>query len=68
MEIPKPQITEYKLEEEVIENTFNYLIQDCARLGIKLNPVMGFVYLPNQEDTKNFKEVCRSIINSLKIT
>lgn len=47
------------------EVAFGSLLRAAANLGLPLDPVMGLMYLPQQETTVKFQEACRAVIDSL---
>jgi hypothetical protein len=48
------------------EVAFASLTKEASKLGLKLDPVMGFVYLPDQAVCQHFKEACKAVVESLR--
>lgn len=64
--IPKPEMTDYQRVEIATENAFNALVDEAVKIGLPVVKPMGLMYLPTQELTRQFQEVCRAILESLK--
>lgn len=63
--VPKPQMTEYSAINFATEVAFNSLVASAGK-HVDLNPVMGLMYLPDQDLTRQFQEACRAVIAALK--
>ena len=66
VEVPKPEMTDYERYQFATEVAFNALLSQAKKMGLRLLPVMGLMYLPSQEDTRKFQEACKAILDSLK--
>lgn len=49
------------------EIAFNNLINQAKSMGLEVEPVMGLMYLPSQEDARNFQVACKNILKSLGV-
>lgn len=69
VEIPdRPPMTEYSKVNIATEEAFTFLLTQAKSLGLSLNPVMGLMYMPKQETTRQFQEACRAVIHELLVT
>ena len=59
-----PDETPYEKDSVAIEIAFGALVSE--KNGLNLNPVMGLMYLPTQELTRNFQQACQAILDSLR--
>lgn len=62
----KPEMTDAAKTDFATEVAFGSLIAEARKLGLSLGPVMGLLYLPSQELTRQFQNACRAVIASLK--
>lgn len=62
-----PEMSDESKVQFAAEIAFNSLIFQAKKLGLSVGPVMGLVYLPNQQDTADFQDVCSRILKSLAI-
>lgn len=67
MKIDVPQVTktDYLRAEEATDNAFSALLTEAKARGLTVAPVMGLMYLPTQDLTRNFQEACRAILMAL---
>jgi hypothetical protein len=63
--VPKPQQTDYLKTEEATEQAFITLITAATKMGLKITPPMGLMYLPDQAVTRQFQDACRAVLASL---
>jgi hypothetical protein len=49
------------------ECAFTELLRAAIKRGMKLEPAMGLMYLPDQAVTRQFQEACRAVIQSLAV-
>lgn len=60
-------MTDYAKIQFATEVAFSSLIDQGKKLGLPLNPVMGLMYLPSQEVTRQFIDACRAVLASITI-
>lgn len=58
-------MTDYGKAQVATENAFGTLIKVAREMGLDVSPVMGLMYLPSQELTRNFQEACKAILLAL---
>jgi hypothetical protein len=66
IKVPHVELDEYSKTNFATETAFNELINESRKLGLPLDPVMGLMYLPSQEVTRQFQEACRAVLSLLK--
>lgn len=64
--VPDPPADEYAAKNTATEFAFNELMRQAKASGLPIGPVMGLMYLPTQELTRNFQTACRAILDALK--
>ena len=65
IEVPKPEMTDYGRAQIATENAFGALVSTARKMGLDVSPVMGLMYLPTQEMTRDFQQACRTILLAL---
>ena len=65
IEVPQPEMTDYSKVNFATEVAFNALLKEAKTLGLQVAPVMGLMYLPTQELTRQFQDACRAILLAL---
>lgn len=51
---------------DATEVAFGALVQAAKLRGIPVGPVMGLMYLPTADLTRQFQEACRAVLDALK--
>lgn len=70
-EVPVPPLppsalrSSYAKASFVTELAFNTLITEAIRSGLPITRPMGLMYLPEQSQTREFQEACRTILRAL---
>jgi hypothetical protein len=70
MEIPVPPPgppTHSELIDIATEDCFVELVNRAKLLGIRLNPTLGLVYLPDEKVIAEFRQACRAVIEALQV-
>lgn len=62
---PMPPMTDYEKIQIATENAFGVLIAEAKRLGLPVEPVMGLMYLPDQDVTRTFQTACQTVLDLL---
>jgi hypothetical protein len=62
VDVPKPEMTDYGRAQITIEVAFGALLKQAKESGLKITPVMGLEYLPEQDLAEPFKRACRAIL------
>lgn len=62
---PEPEKTDYGRTQYATEVAFGSLISAAKSSGLDLQPVMGLMYLPSQELTRQFQVACQDILLAL---
>ena len=60
--IPKVTVMDYEIVQFATEAAFMALLKRADYCGLKVQPVTGLMYLPNQEVTEAFIEACKNIL------
>jgi len=63
--MPEPKMSDYERANFATEVAFNVLTKQAKTLGLPMLSVMGLLYLPTQELTRNFQEACHAILLAL---
>lgn len=66
IEVPAPVMTDEAKLNFATECAFTALVINAKHPGLPLKSVLGLMYLPSQDLTRQFQEVCRAIIASLE--
>lgn len=61
------KMTPNAMKEFATEVAFNALVAEAKKLGLNLAPVAGLMYLPSQQVTEQFKEVCVAVLDSISV-
>ncbi len=65
IKVPKAEMTDLGRANFATECAFAKLLEEATHLGMKLSPVMGLMYLPDQATTRQFQEACRAVLEAL---
>ncbi len=57
--------TDYGRGQIATEEAFNELVKQAKALGLDVSAVMGLVYLPTEQLTRDFQQACRAILLAL---
>jgi hypothetical protein len=63
--VPEPVMTDDQRISIATELAFDSLLHSARRSGLSIGPVMGLMYLPSQEATRQFQEACRAVLSLL---
>jgi hypothetical protein len=66
-----PEMTpmeDYAKVQFATEVAFGQLLAEAKKLGLPLNPVMGLMYMPTQDVTRQWQEACRAVLDALDPT
>lgn len=67
IEVPKVTMTNYGKIQFATEVCFTSLIDSAKKLGLKVDPVLGLMYMPKQETTREFQLACRKVLSDLGV-
>jgi hypothetical protein len=65
VQVAKPEQTDQGRANYATEVAFAALLKTAAQAGLKLDPVMGLMYLPDEAVTTQFQSACRAVLASL---
>lgn len=65
--VPEPKMDDYGKVQFATEVAFGSLISEANKLGLPVQPVMGLMYMPTQEVTRQWQEACRAVLAALGV-
>ena len=65
--VPRPEMTDYAKVQIATEVAFGALLSEAKKQGLPVLSVMGLMYMPTQEVTRQWREACRAVLGALGV-
>jgi hypothetical protein len=65
VDVPAVELDDHEKENFAIESAFMTLVQKAVKQGLPVRDMECLMYLPSQDVTQQFKEVCRAVLACL---